>query len=649
MKFRLAMIFGLLALSSSVAQQRTATSAATSLWTNSSPEVRTMGPGTVSTDGAEVVELEAVPEESVAFRTLEDGRYVFTFRVTVPTAHGARLHFERFHLPEHARVTAYVLDERGAATTTVGPYEKNGPTGSGEFWSEVLPGSSVVVQLEGEGDAPAVLPFVVDQAELSTNAAMTPAPATEFAAGEQIVVEGDILLTPEQQRALASQKGRSAVIVPWQGNKWPNGVMPYILDPALANPQRTLDAINHWNTLLAGVIRIVPRSSEKDYVRFKPASSSGNCSSFIGRTGGEQPVSLGGSCSTGNVIHEIGHALGLVHEQSREDRDTHVQVSLENTASDGNFSVTPWWSDDVVYYDYGSIMHYPDYGFSNNGKPVITTKPAGIPIGQRSALSAGDIIAICQLYGGKLSATPSGTVPVIVTSVPLGSYVTVDGTRVRTPATYFWAPGSKHTVAADASISTSANSQTVFVRWTDGGAASHTVTTPTVATALAAFYRVVHPMRTATTGAGTMDVDSSSPAVDAAMYPANANVTLTARPAPGFCLASWSGISSSALTARFTLTSPKTVTANFQPGTVVVPAAQSAPAGGATLPQAATVTPGCTWAVASQVPWLRVSRGTISTGTPTFNITVDRNTTATARSGQVMVGDQLVTVTQAAQ
>jgi len=49
-------------------------------------------------------------------------------------------------------------------------------------------------------------------------------------------------------------------------------------------------------------------------------------------------------------------------------------------------------------YDYKSIMHYPTWGFSKNGQPTIETIPPGIPIGQRSELSAGDIAAIHSMY-----------------------------------------------------------------------------------------------------------------------------------------------------------------------------------------------------------------------------------------------------------
>ena len=65
------------------------------------------------------------------------------------------------------------------------------------------------------------------------------------------------------------------------------------------------------------------------YYVFIPFSQ--RCWSQIGRRGGKQQVSLGKGCDTrGRAIHELMHAIGFLHEQSRQDRDQHISVLKEN-------------------------------------------------------------------------------------------------------------------------------------------------------------------------------------------------------------------------------------------------------------------------------------------------------------------------------
>lgn len=61
------------------------------------------------------------------------------------------------------------------------------------------------------------------------------------------------------------------------------------------------------------------------------------CYSFVGRRGRGQIVSLSrGGCVFQQIVqHEMLHALGFNHEQTRSDRDEHVRIILNNVIPGG--------------------------------------------------------------------------------------------------------------------------------------------------------------------------------------------------------------------------------------------------------------------------------------------------------------------------
>lgn len=187
-----------------------------------------------------------------------------------------------------------------------------------------------------------------------------------------------------------------------QQYRWPRRTIPFTIDPDVANPQRVHDAIAHWEQRTT--IRFRPRTDERDYVRVKRVTS--GCASEVGRQGGEQELVLRDSCTLGNIIHELGHTIGLWHEQSRADRKNYVEILYDNIdpAAHHNFKQQILDGVDLNAYDYGSIMHYPAFAASfalDTTQPVIRalkTLPQGVVMGQRSALSAGDIAAVEKMY-----------------------------------------------------------------------------------------------------------------------------------------------------------------------------------------------------------------------------------------------------------
>ena len=69
------------------------------------------------------------------------------------------------------------------------------------------------------------------------------------------------------------------------------------------------------------------------------------------------------------------------------------------------------------------------------------------------------------------------SVPITITASPIGRTLTVDGATCSAPCTYYWAPGSSHSIAA-LSPQSGEGTQYVYQGWSDGGAQAHTISTP---------------------------------------------------------------------------------------------------------------------------------------------------------------------------
>ncbi|CAH1794155.1 unnamed protein product, partial [Owenia fusiformis] len=213
-------------------------------------------------------------------------------------------------------------------------------------------------------------------------------------------LEGDIAVRPGEENQVYN-----AIVD--RSRRWTNGIVPYEISDAFdaARVLRIEEGIDTLNsqTRVNGqqCINIIPHTNEVDYIYIDQLSG---CWSFIGRSGGEQDLSIGRGCERiGTVMHEILHAMGFYHEQSRSDRDNFVIINYDNirSGSERNFRRMEEGTIDLLNtsYDYNSCMHYGAYSFAvDRTIPTIITIDPDAEIGQRTRLSTLDIQRVQKLY-----------------------------------------------------------------------------------------------------------------------------------------------------------------------------------------------------------------------------------------------------------
>lgn len=166
-------------------------------------------------------------------------------------------------------------------------------------------------------------------------------------------------------------------------NLWTGGNVYYLFDSSVsaAHREHFLDAAAEWEAFAD--IRFVVRSTQANYITVKDEAGLSGGNSYVGMFGGNQLLNIGSESWTRTVLlHEIGHALGLVHEHQRSDRDSFVTILTANIqpGQETNLVLLP---SSVNYgaYDFLSVMHYSRTAFSVDWATKNTIEPKA-PYGQ---------------------------------------------------------------------------------------------------------------------------------------------------------------------------------------------------------------------------------------------------------------------------
>ena len=155
---------------------------------------------------------------------------------------------------------------------------------------------------------------------------------------------------------------------------------------------------------------------------------------------------------------------------------------------------------------------------------------------------------------------------ITITTNPVGRTMLVDNVPVVSPQTFNWSEGSAHTIAIDAATQyDTPGTRYTFASWSDGGAASHAITSPATGsvTYTANFSAQYQLTTTAGTGGTVLPATGN-------WYNAGASVSIIATATSGYAFSSWSLTSGSgpinnpySAATTVAMNGPTTVTANI--------------------------------------------------------------------------------------
>lgn len=240
--------------------------------------------------------------------------------------------------------------------------------------------------------------------------------------------DSDMLLTKQQVEELEkyneiNPESKTKGTIDKKARAWPNGKVYYSFNSNVTDDYKKIieKGIEEWRK--QSKLEFIKRTSQNDYIEFILGRNGSY--SKVGCMGGMQYLYLDERwANSGTVMHEVGHAVGLIHEhQAWIFHDTNIKSKLifkwDNIKDD--------WKDqfikssrehamftDGLYdenYPINSLMIYGSYSSSelaiNSSKPVMTFcpfpnlqfAPEYTFSAQRSYLSVSDRIAVANKYG----------------------------------------------------------------------------------------------------------------------------------------------------------------------------------------------------------------------------------------------------------
>ncbi|MDG3007790.1 M12 family metallopeptidase [Paludisphaera mucosa] len=296
---------------------------------------------------------------------------------------------------------------------------------------------------------------------------------------------------------------------------WPGGVVPYFIDPSYEPFRPRFEAACRlWMDQTSAVAFRPYRPGDPNYLYVHLVTGDAGSSS-VGMYSGGQWLNLlhPDRFPESHIAHELGHALGLFHEQSRPDRPSHLSL-IENNIQQGWISqfTTPVqdFTTQGTGFDFFSIMLYDSRAGSVNPNAVdasfrpvypvysipatwrdyyrtkynfaLTTDVIGL--GNVKKPSLYDVVAVNKMYGpaaaGAAAAAPALPLPPAPPAGPGGAPPRPEPPFPSLPSSLGFAPMAEVASAPAAAAAPEASAGPAAVSVSPRGGPANGVITVTV-------------------------------------------------------------------------------------------------------------------------------------------------------------------------